>query len=41
MLAWSLWMAFAFLGWLAWGWAAFSTGGLWRRTPKQVVPRDE
>ncbi|MBM4380175.1 MAG: hypothetical protein FJ086_12910, partial [Deltaproteobacteria bacterium] len=29
MLAWALWLARALLGWLNWGWAAFSTGGLW------------
>jgi hypothetical protein len=33
MLAWSLWMAFALLQWLKWGWEAFSAGGLWRRAP--------
>lgn len=31
MLAWALWLAFALLRWLRWGWEAFSTGGLWRR----------
>ena len=30
MLAWALWLAFALLGWLRWGWQAFSQGGLWR-----------
>ncbi len=30
MLAWALWLAFALLGWLRWGWSAFSEGGLWR-----------
>ncbi len=30
MLLWSLWLAFALLGWLKWGWQAFSTHGLWR-----------
>ncbi len=34
MLFWSLWMATALLGWLKWGWRAFSTGGLWRSSPK-------
>lgn len=37
MLAWSLWMALALLGWLKWSWQAFSSGGLWKRAP-QVVP---
>lgn len=31
MLAWSLWLAYALLHWLGWGWACFSAGGLWRR----------
>lgn len=31
MLAWALWLAFALLKWLAWGWHCFSAGGLWRR----------
>jgi hypothetical protein len=30
MLAWALWLAFALLGWLRWGWACYSSGGLWR-----------
>jgi len=30
MLLWSLWLAFALLRWLKWGWTAFSTHGLWR-----------
>jgi hypothetical protein len=30
MLAWALWLAFALLGWLRWGWGSFATGGLWR-----------
>ena len=35
MLAWALWLAFALLGWLRWGWSCFSTHQLWRpwRTP--------
>ncbi len=36
MLAWALWLAFALLDWLRWGWASFSTHGLWKpwRTPR-------
>ncbi len=34
MLAWALWLAFALLKWLRWGWECFSQGGLWRATPK-------
>jgi len=30
MLAWSLWLAFALLRWLAWGWEGFASHGLWR-----------
>ena len=33
MLAWALWIALALLRWLKWGWAAFTTGGAWRRKP--------
>jgi hypothetical protein len=33
MLAWALWLAMALLGWLRWGYGAFTRGGLWRRTP--------
>lgn len=31
MLAWALWLAFALLRWLRWGWERFSENGLWRR----------
>jgi len=31
MLAWALWLAFALLGWLRWGWGCFSEGGLWKK----------
>jgi hypothetical protein len=30
MLLWSLWLAFALLAWLKWGWQAYSVNGLWR-----------
>jgi hypothetical protein len=30
MLLWALWLAFALLRWLRWGWECFSVGGLWR-----------
>ncbi len=30
MLAWALWLAFAMLRWLRWGWGCFSHNGLWR-----------
>lgn len=30
MLAWALWLAFAVLRWLRWGWACFSREGLWK-----------
>ncbi len=29
MLAWALWLAFALLKWLRWGWECYSQGGLW------------
>ncbi|MEM7283887.1 MAG: hypothetical protein AAF438_19905, partial [Pseudomonadota bacterium] len=39
MLLWALWLAFALLRWLRWGWDCFSTHGLWRalRTKKTPV----
>lgn len=30
MLAWALWLAFALLRWLRWGWGCFSSHGIWR-----------
>jgi len=38
MLLWALWLANALLGWLRWGWAQFTTRGLWLRTPVIVRP---
>ena len=41
MLAWALWLANALLGWLKWGWACYSTGGLWkplRRKAEELPP---
>ena len=39
MLAWSLWLAFALLGWARWGWDCLTQGGLWRRgTRKEAKP---
>jgi hypothetical protein len=37
MLAWSLWLASALLGWLKWGWGCFASNGLWRK--KVVVEK--
>lgn len=36
MLAWALWLALVLLGWLRWGWQAFSHGGLWRKPPPRT-----
>lgn len=36
MLLWALWLAITVLGWLRWGWEAFSTGGLWKSEPKKA-----
>ncbi|MDP5293858.1 hypothetical protein Q9290_16430 [Oceanimonas sp. CHS3-5] len=33
MLVWALWLAFALLGWLRWGWQCFTRDGLWRPLP--------
>lgn len=38
MLAWALWLAFALLKWLRWGWDCFSAGGLWKAKPKIEKP---
>lgn len=35
MLIWSLWMAFALVDWLKWGWSCFSNGHLWISAPKR------
>lgn len=33
MLLWSLWLVFALLRWIKWGWAIFAAGGLWVSRP--------
>lgn len=39
MLAWALWLANALIGWLRWGFDAWTKGGYWRkREPKQPAP---
>ncbi|MGH8589611.1 MAG: hypothetical protein ACREXX_09855, partial [Gammaproteobacteria bacterium] len=39
MLAWALWLAFALLRWLRWGWDCFTTGGYWKpRKPRIAAP---
>ena len=35
MLSWALWLAFASVSWLRWGWQQFSAGGLFRSRQKQ------
>jgi hypothetical protein len=39
MLAWSLWVAQALLGWLRWGYRQWSAGGLWIRVRQARVTR--
>ena len=39
MLAWALWLANSLLNWLRWGWACFSAGGLWRKSPRPLFAR--
>ncbi|MFK8067169.1 MAG: hypothetical protein AB8D52_02895 [Gammaproteobacteria bacterium] len=45
MLLWSLWLAFALLRWLRWGWECFSKNGLWNsfniRSKKEKLPLPE
>lgn len=36
MLAWSLWLAMALLGWLKWGWQCFVKDGVWKERPRKV-----
>jgi len=38
MLAWALWMAFALLKWLQWGWGCLSREGLWRPKSRLAKP---
>jgi hypothetical protein len=38
MLGWALWLAFALLGWLRWGFGCFSAGGAFRPMRPQVAP---
>lgn len=40
MLAWSLWLAFALLGWLKWSWQCFLQAGLWRAIPEKKPAGD-
>lgn len=37
MLAWALWLSNALIGWLRWGWQAWSAGGYWRAAPRRTV----
>lgn len=37
MLVWSLWLAYALLGWLGWGWGCYSSGGFWRRGEREIA----
>jgi hypothetical protein len=44
MLAWALWLAFALLGWLRWGWGVFARDGLWRKVawrPALMSPKKQ
>lgn len=36
MLAWSLWLAAALLGWLKWGWHCFTKDGVWKKRPPRA-----
>jgi hypothetical protein len=33
ILAWALWLSMALVGWLKWGWSAYSAHGYWRNPP--------
>jgi hypothetical protein len=34
MLLWSMWLVFALLRWIKWGWQIFAGGDWWRSNPK-------
>jgi hypothetical protein len=36
MLGWALWLAFALLTWLRWGWGCFSKQGIWRAIKLEI-----
>jgi hypothetical protein len=38
ILAWALWLANALIGWLRWGWQAYSQGGRWYWPPRAPRP---
>ncbi len=38
MLVWALWLANALIGWLRWGFNAWSNGGYWKHEAKPVAP---
>jgi hypothetical protein len=37
MLAWALWLANALIGWLRWGFDAWSRGGYWQSAPARAI----
>jgi hypothetical protein len=37
MLAWALWVAWRFVGWVRWGWHQFGIGGLWKSAPPRPL----
>ena len=40
MLLWALWLSFALLRWIRWGWQCFTEGGAWRSlTTTKAAPR--
>ena len=41
MLLWSLWMVFALIKWIHWGWGCFSEGALWKHKPALEVADGE
>ncbi len=40
MLLWSLWLAFALLRWLRWGWECFAAGGAWPKGLGETEKKD-
>jgi hypothetical protein len=39
MLLWALWLAFALINWLKWGWNNYTIGGLWRKRESKKTPQ--
>ena len=41
MLLWSIWLAFAFIKWLRWGWTCYVHQGYWLSRPAKIKVSEE